>query len=272
MVRKLSFQSDRSGNNDIYTMNSYNGNSVTRLTTDVNQDTQPTYSYDGTKIYFSSTRDDTAAPISTEIYSMLINGTSQTRLPIDSSYSQQSPTMAKNWTLPIANLRNVLQASSGFILGQTNTVTTSIVLFDCVNSSMANRALTRVVSNIPGGTAVSNLMFTIKTDTGLLSVVVLSFPPGGVSIFPEVLQINVQGSSTNALVTYSAAGTTAGQVVSVVPYGANRSGVQSKTENGVITVTGSFDGLFDGKGKSLAGGGISELRYDEKTGALLSYR
>lgn len=270
--QKIIWNSNRSGNHDIYTMNAVNGTQVTKLTTDVNADTQPSFSPDGTKIYFSSTRDDTAAPISTEIYSMLSNGSSQTRLPIDSSYSQQGPQIAKSWSYPIENIDDVFTPNSGFLMAQTNTVLTSLVTFDCVSATTANRALTRVVSNIPGGTTVSNLMFTIKTDTGLQRVSVLTFPPNSLKIFPTVDLIYVPGNATNALVTYSAAGTTAGQVVSVVPYAANRSGVNSKVDNGVTTVTGDFSSLFDGKGKNLAPNGVTELKYDAKTGELLSYR
>uniref|UniRef100_UPI00374DB697 TolB family protein n=1 Tax=Armatimonas sp. TaxID=1872638 RepID=UPI00374DB697 len=72
---KIAFVSERSGfNSEIYSMN-MDGTSQTRLTSSVGSETYPSWSRDGAKIAFVSSRDS-----SFEIYSMNADGTGQTRL------------------------------------------------------------------------------------------------------------------------------------------------------------------------------------------------
>src|SRR5213593_140785 len=70
----VAFQSDRDGHNEIYVMNA-GGANQTRLTDNVEGNSQPSWSPDGTKIVFSSNRDGNA-----EIYVMDANGANQIRL------------------------------------------------------------------------------------------------------------------------------------------------------------------------------------------------
>lgn len=57
---KIAFTSDRNGRSEIYAMNS-DGTNLTRLTTTADlaegSDSNPSWSHDGTKIAFTSTRD-----------------------------------------------------------------------------------------------------------------------------------------------------------------------------------------------------------------------
>jgi Tol biopolymer transport system component len=77
---KIAFQSDRDGNNEIYTMNA-NGTGVQRLTNNSARDEDPAYSPDGKNIAFQSDRDGGFF----EIYRMSSTGTSQTRLTFNAA-------------------------------------------------------------------------------------------------------------------------------------------------------------------------------------------
>ena len=61
---RITFISDRDGNNEIYVMDT-DGSNQTRLTNDLVEDTRPSWSPDGTKIAFASSRDGNS-----EIYVM----------------------------------------------------------------------------------------------------------------------------------------------------------------------------------------------------------
>jgi TolB protein len=74
---KIAFISTRDGNAEIYVMDA-NGSNQTRLTNNLNQDSQPSFSPDGTKITFTSFRDGNF-----EIYVMDADGSNQTRLTND---------------------------------------------------------------------------------------------------------------------------------------------------------------------------------------------
>ena len=71
---RIAFYSDRDGNGEIYSMNA-SGTGQVRLTTNVAEDTEPSWSPDGTTIAFTSERDGKG-----EIYSMDADGTGQTNL------------------------------------------------------------------------------------------------------------------------------------------------------------------------------------------------
>jgi Tol biopolymer transport system component len=75
---KIAFESDRSGNNDIWVMNA-DGTNPVQLTTDPAGDHTPAWSPDGTKIAFVSDRDGG----NFEIYVMNADGSGQTRLTDD---------------------------------------------------------------------------------------------------------------------------------------------------------------------------------------------
>jgi len=72
---KITFRSDRDGNAEIYIMNA-DGSGQTRLINNPASDDSPSFSPDGTKIVFCSSRDGSAD----EIYIMNADGSGQTRL------------------------------------------------------------------------------------------------------------------------------------------------------------------------------------------------
>lgn len=72
---RVAFSSSRAGNAEIYTMNA-NGSNVVRLTNNSFRDENPRFNADGTKIIFSSNRNNSRD----EIYSMNADGTNVTRL------------------------------------------------------------------------------------------------------------------------------------------------------------------------------------------------
>src|SRR5262245_44154629 len=75
---RIVFQSFRDGNNEVYSMKA-DGSDPRRLTTNSAYDGEPSVSADGTKIVFTSLRDNTGNGNS-EIYIMNADGTDQKRL------------------------------------------------------------------------------------------------------------------------------------------------------------------------------------------------
>ena len=158
------FTSDEDGDDEIWAM-SATGTLLTQLTNDTGLDYQPSYSPDGTKIYFTSSRDYTGASVSYEIYSMTSTGASETRLAIDTETTQENASSMPLWqTRYIGTSGRLGTACAGFLFG---------------------RAGARVVANSPGDSSLSNLFFTLTTTVGLSSIsYVNSFDT--VSLFPAV--------------------------------------------------------------------------------------
>lgn len=103
---RIAFVSDRSGNQEIYSMNS-NGTGVLRLTNNPADDLSPVWSPDGTKIIFSSDRSGNY-----QIYSMNANGTGVTRLT--NNAFDEIPSSWKPDGTKIAYMSGVLNTSSPF--------------------------------------------------------------------------------------------------------------------------------------------------------------
>ena len=76
---QITFHSDRSGDNEIYTIDP-DGSNLTRLTTDPGSDMNPAWSPDGSKIAFQSSRSG-----NNEIYIMDADGSNQRRLSTQAS-------------------------------------------------------------------------------------------------------------------------------------------------------------------------------------------
>lgn len=259
------WSSNRTGNYDIFRMFSLNGVLPTQLTTDTHDDKEPSYSPDGSKIIFSSNRDDTAAPITDEVYLMQANGSAQTRVPIDSSFNQRSPLIAGSFTTNLSAL--VWNESAGLIVSQTNGVMGSVVLFDTTDTSTAVREQTRVVADALPSTGVSTISYTITTSNTLGR---LLFTKNGATLIPTINQVSFAGSATNALVTFSASGALSGQVLSVIPYGANRLSLRKSEQNGILTVDGAVLGAYDSDGKNLAPNGASSVQVNTQTGQIVT--
>ena len=77
---KITFESERDGNLEIYAMNP-DGSDQTRLTNNTVDDYNPVWSPDGTKILFASERDGNG-----EIYAMDADGSNQTRLTTNDAW------------------------------------------------------------------------------------------------------------------------------------------------------------------------------------------
>ena len=89
---KIAFVSNRDGNGEIYTMEP-DGTAQTNITNHPASDTDPAWSPDGTKIAFSSDRDNYQG----EIYVMNADGTNVTRITNDEHYDRE-PTWSPDGT------------------------------------------------------------------------------------------------------------------------------------------------------------------------------
>ena len=256
---------------DIWTINSATGGSALQLGSTAGTDWEPSWSPDGTKVYFSTSRDDVSAPISYELYSVPSSGGTETRLTTDTDTTQEKAHLGSAWQTKLIGTDGRLgTGAAGFLFGQSGTTTTSVLTFDTVGSTLAGRAAARVVANSTGDTNISNLFFTLTTSVGISSIKYInSF--GASTILPSVVTVSIPSGTTGALVTYSGVSSTAGQVASVLPYAANRSGIKTTRQGDTITVTGSFPALFDGKGENVAPSGAKTVRYDVNTGEIRSF-
>jgi WD40-like Beta Propeller Repeat len=257
---------------DIWTINAVTGGSALQLGSAVGTDWEPSYSPDGTKVYFSSSRDDVSAPITHEIYSVPSSGGTETRLTIDTDSSQEFPSLGPTWqTKYIGTYGRLSTGAAGFLFGQSGTTTTSVLSFDTVGSTLAGRAAARVAANSSGDTNLSNLFFTITTTVGISNIKYVN-SSGASTLFPSVVSISVPSGTTNALVSYSGVGASAGQVTSILPYTANRSaGLKTIKSGNLATLTGNFKAVFDATGKNLAPNGATSVILDEKTGKLVRF-
>lgn len=263
----VTFASNRSGNYDIYRALLRTGALVSQLTTDTRDDREPMFSPDGLKIFFTSTRDDTAAPVSTEIYSMTRTGASQSRISVDSSYNQKSPIIAP-YLSPSLSYLGFTSTCSGIIVGHNNTSLASLLMFDITTPTDANRGLTRVTSETLTNPSVPVIYYTISTPT---SITTIRFSRVATSLFSPATILTPINTATDALVTYSASGTSAGQVLAVLPYAANRSPIRKKTEGGNLVVEGSFPEVYNSEGKNIAPGGASVVKFNSN-GEIMSWR
>jgi TolB protein len=102
------FQSDRTGNWDVYSMNLTQGETATkRLTDDVEADENPSYSPDGRFIVFTSTRDDKSSKKykSREIYYMDPTGKNVKKITTSYGSDNWSPTFIDTMTVLFASDR-----------------------------------------------------------------------------------------------------------------------------------------------------------------------
>lgn len=261
------FSSNRSGNYEIYRALFRAGTLVTQLTNHVNNDREPVYSPDGSKVFFTTDRDDQAAPVSTEIYSMTNSGASPARVPVDSSYNQKAPYIATIFSPSMLGM-GLLSTCSGIIVGHNNMTMTSFLQFDITSASDANRGLTRITSETLPNPSVSVIYYTISSPTPLSSI---AYTRPSIGIIPGVVEWLADGNSTNALITYATNGTNIGQVLNVLPYSANRSGLKKRTEGNLTILEGELSAVLDSQGKNLAPTGASEVRIDSN-GALVSWK
>jgi TolB protein len=118
--RHIAFSSGRSGNSDIYIMRE-DGTGIRQLTTTVSSDSQPRWSADGQQLVFVSDRDGVSCPgaagICSDIFSMKVDGSSQTNLTktaaLDEYWPSWSPDgkrllyranpVPSDWRLMVAN-------------------------------------------------------------------------------------------------------------------------------------------------------------------------
>ena len=85
---RIAFQSDRDGDEEIYSMKASDGSDQTNLTNDPGDDFSPDWSLDGDKIVFDSSRDPETNK--QEIYEMRPDGSNQCRIT-DNSVDDGAP-------------------------------------------------------------------------------------------------------------------------------------------------------------------------------------
>ncbi len=111
---KVLFQSNRSGNWDIYVMEMAVGESkALRLTDNPDEEENPSYSPDGRYVTFTSTRDDKSAKKfkPREIYVMFANGKSQRRITTSYGADNWSPSFVDTTTIVFASDRRDFSTS-----------------------------------------------------------------------------------------------------------------------------------------------------------------
>ncbi|HET7458829.1 MAG TPA: hypothetical protein VFJ74_14365 [Gemmatimonadaceae bacterium] len=102
---RIAFTSDRTGNQEIFTMNA-DGTVTTQLTNNSDPDYSPSWSPDGSKIAFVSERDGNA-----EIYVMNADGSGQTRLTNNSAYDLNPSWSPDGTKIAFMSTRDDLQGS-----------------------------------------------------------------------------------------------------------------------------------------------------------------
>ncbi len=258
---KITFVSNRDGNDEIYVMNA-DGTNQTRLTSNAAFDSNPSFSPDGSKIAFQTDRDGNL-----EVYSMNSYGGGETNLTKLPSTIDDSP----SWSRYLPRTPKTLigaggaltSTAAGFLFGQRDTDITSVVAFE--TTTPASRTGARVAAqSAPSNEQGTNLIFSITTTAGLDK---LWFLNGGYHDIPgQVRQVSIPSGTTGALVSFSAS---QGTVTTVIPYAANRSVATRAGDN--ATFTGSFTAVFDENGKNLAPNGAKSVTLDEKTGKLVRF-
>ncbi len=136
---RIVFQSDKSGNFDIWVMNG-NGTGQLRLTSNAANDVNPAFSPDRSRIAFSSDRDGQE-----EIYIMNADGSGQTRLTTDAA-SSEAPSFSPDGT------KIVFKSGNGITLmnadGSNVQVLTDVASFN-LNPVFARGGHIVFASNLP---------------------------------------------------------------------------------------------------------------------------
>lgn len=242
-------------NPEIHVMN-YLGFQNTRLTTDTT--TSDSYDYhcswspDGSKIIWES---------GAEIWTMNPDGSGKVKIagksqPSDFAYNP-------SWG-PLVSHRNFIGLggsmgtnAAGFLFCRRGTQTTSLVTFDATT-----RASVRLIAPTGPGTSPPNVVFTVTAGDSLTA---LSFAND--LYLKSVNVIGPSGDVPNASGALVDISNSTGEVTSVLPYTANRSGAPTVThENGQTIVRGQLLGVWDASGKNLAKRGATEVRLDTATG------
>jgi TolB protein len=107
-TQKITFESWRDGNAEIYMMN-YDGGSVKRLTLNSDEDRWPGFSRDGMKIIFCSNRNGNY-----EVYTMDNNGDSQLRLTSTSDIDEVSP----DWSPDRKKIAYVVSPNGNWLISE----------------------------------------------------------------------------------------------------------------------------------------------------------
>jgi Tol biopolymer transport system component len=256
---KIIFETNRNGNDEIYSMNADGTGIPTNLTNNGASDSSPSFSPDGSKIAFHSYRDGNY-----EIYSMQADGTGiPTRLTnnVTFDYSPSWSGFRRPKYIGTGGLLGV--SCAGFLQGTQRQLNTSIFVFDTVGSTLSGRGAARITANTNVDTGGPSLAFTITTTVGISNMQFINIPE---SAFP--VSITPPAGSSGALVLFDSSN---GLVTNVVPYVANRSVTSPKVDGNLVTYTGNFPAVFDAKGKNIAPNGAKSVILDEKTGTLVKF-
>jgi hypothetical protein len=254
---KLAFAITSGTTSSVFVAPSDGSNTQQIITGTVGSDFYPSWSPDGKTLVLA------ASPSSTGIFGILrvtVNSTGVQQLTTGTLSGDVTPA----WS-PFPSRRLIVgtgaplgNTASGFLVGQQGTGVSSLVSFACKTPATATATLQA------GGNGQSNSVFRVKGD----SVISLKYMNGvfDVTTSPIVSTAPAGG----ALVSFD---NQTGTVVLVIPFSpaAPSTMAAPKIASGVAAFRGSFNGVWDKKGKNLAPGGAHEVLFDAKSGRLMSF-
>jgi hypothetical protein len=265
--KKIAFRSD----NAINTINP-DGTGITQILGGRYSQRRHFYSRDGSKIYFSQDNGSNGF----DAFMMNSNGNAVTNLTPNSTKDDYAPAPsptsipanAGQTTRKLIGTSGVLGAScAGFLLGQVDRFVASSVAFDTSPNTVAGRAVARINPLTSTETHAQNLIFTLSAgdnDTNKITTIKYQNATSAVA--------TVTANTNAAYITFSA---NDGGVATIIPYiatkAANMGGSAVTQQGDIVTIRGTFLGVWDANGKNLAQNGATTIRLNKKTGVLVSF-
>lgn len=267
--KKITYISGR----DMYSVNPDGTGSVNITNTFSVLDGYPSYTSNNQTIYFGA---DTAFLVSS-IFQMTSAGANQKNITTDSREQNRDPSISPvTGTPPPPTLTSVKligtsgkfgTACAGFLFGQIDRAVTSVVTFDTTTNTVAGRSAGRITPLTAPETNAQNLIFSITAGDGSLS----SFKyTNGASSVVTVLP-GLTSSAVGVIITFSA---NDGGVSTVLPYTATKAvgkAMEVSQSGDIVTLQGTFTGIWNGVGNNIAQQGAKRVRINTKTGEVLGF-